>query len=178
MTLTPDQEFARCVNVVLQKEGWDAYTNNPKDSGGPTKYGITLATLSAFRKHPCSAEEVQSLGEDEALAIYRANYWHIIAGDQLPAGVNLMTFDCAVNQGPGHAIRWLQAAAGCSADGVIGPATLAAVTSADPAALIEKFKQERLQAYESSPGWATFGHGWTNRDNDISTQATVWATAQ
>lgn len=176
-TLLPDQEFQRCVKQVLAAEGWDTYTNDPRDPGGPTRYGVTLRTLSAHRGHPCIAADVKNLTEDEALAIYRAEYWHPIAGDQLPGGVSLMTFDCAVNQGPGHAIRWLQAAAGVPADGAIGPMTLAAVAHADPTKLITKFHDERLEAYKSSPGWATYGHGWTNRDDNVAALAIKWATA-
>ena len=176
-TLLPAAEFARCVAVVLQKEGWGAYTNAPQDPGGPTKYGITLAALSAWRGKPCVAADVMNLGEDEALSIYRQNFWHPVAGDQLPGGVDLMTFDCSVNQGPGHAVRWLQGAAGVTADGVMGPMTLHAVQTADPVKLITAFKAERLRAYECDPGWACYGHGWTNRDESVAALAAQWATA-
>lgn len=176
MSLTPDQWFTRCVSVVLQQEGWGIYTNTPGDSGGPTKYGITLATLSAWRGQPCVASDVMSLTEAEALSIYRTNIWHAVAGDQLPPGVNLMVFDCAVNQGPGHAAMWLQRAAGVMADGIVGPATLAAVCSAQPVPLLEAIKAERLSAYEQDPGWAEFGHGWTSRDDSIASLSEQWAT--
>jgi lysozyme family protein len=176
-TLLPNQEFARCVQVVLQKEGWGVYTNSPSDPGGPTRWGITLAALSAWRHTNCTAADVMNLGEDEALAIYRQNYWHVVAGDQLPGGIDLMTFDCAVNQGPGHAIRWLQGAAGVTADGIIGPATLAAVKAADPTALINAFKAERLNSYESDSAWSVDGNGWTARDDSIAQLSIEWATA-
>jgi len=177
MTLLPDQEFGRCAQIVLQAEGSGTYTNDPRDRGGPTKFGVTLKALSAYRGAPCVAGDVQALTEDEALALYRRDYWHPIAGDQLPAGVNLVAFDCAVNQGPGHAARWLQAAAGVPADGQVGPLTIAAVEAADPIALIELFRDERLRAYEQDAGWATYGHGWTNRDDAVAATATQWAKA-
>lgn len=176
-TLAPDAEFARCVAKVLQAEGWGAYTNDPSDSGGPTRWGVTLDALSAWRGHPCIASDVVSLGEPEALAIYRAKYWATVSGDDLPGGVSLMAFDTAVNQGPGHAARWLQGAAKVTVDGRIGPATLAAVRAADPIDLLEAFKAERLNAYEHDAGWARFGHGWENRDDLITSTAEAWATA-
>ena len=177
MTLLPDQEFQRCSQAVLAKEGWGTYTNYPSDPGGPTRWGITLATLSASRGHPCTAQDVMNLGEDEALSIYRAQFWHPISGDQLPAGVNLMAFDCSVNQGPGHAARWLQGAVGVTQDGLIGPNTLKAINATNPCTLIEAFKAERLRAYENDPGWATFGHGWEARDDSIAALAESWAKA-
>lgn len=176
-TLAPDAEFARCAAQVLQAEGWGAYTNDPSDPGGPTRWGITLEALSAWRGHPCIAVDVMNLGEDEALAIYRAKYWRTVSGDQLPGGVSLMAFDCAVNQGPGHSARWLQGAAKVAVDGEIGPETLAAVRAANPVALLEAFKAERLASYQNDAGWARFGHGWTNRDNAIAAKAEAWATA-
>lgn len=177
MSLLPDQEFQRCANVVLMKEGWDTYTNNPKDPGGPTKFGVTLKELSSWRGHPCVAADVQNLQEMEALEIYRTDYWHVVAGDQLPPGVNLMTFDTAINQGPGHAARWLQGAAGVTMDGSIGPMTLAAIKATNPVSLIEAFKAERLNAYEHDSGWADFGHGWENRDDSIAALSEQWAQA-
>ena len=176
MTLTPAQWFSRCAGVVLQREGWGAYTNTLGDPGGPTKFGITLSTLSAWRGQLCVAADVQALEEPEALDIFRANFWHPVAGDQLPAGINLMTFDCAVNQGPGHAARWLQGAADVPEDGVIGPATLLAVRSAEPLSLLAAFKSERLLSYEQDAGWADFGHGWENRDDQIAALAAQWAS--
>ncbi|MDE3023919.1 MAG: peptidoglycan-binding protein, partial [Pseudomonadota bacterium] len=45
----------------------------------------------------------------------------------------------------GNAVRWMQRAAGVADDGVIGPATLAAVSRAEPADLVLAFNAERLE---------------------------------
>jgi lysozyme family protein len=37
-----------CVKLTFGDEG--GYVNNPHDPGGPTKYGITLKTLAAYRQ--------------------------------------------------------------------------------------------------------------------------------
>jgi lysozyme family protein len=169
--------FPRCLAVVYGNEGGGAYTNDPRDPGGPTRWGVTLAALSAYRGRPCTAQDVMNLTQAEASDVIRRGYWFPVAGDQLPAGVDLVAFDCAVNQGPGHAVQWLQRAAGAVADGVMGPATLAKVASADPVFLINAFKAERLLAYEADAGWATYGHGWADRDDAVSTIAISWATA-
>jgi len=167
--------FYACVKQVLAKEGWGEYTNTPGDPGGPTRWGISLRMLSAWRGKSCTAQDVQALEEAEALDIYRQEFWHLIAGDQLPPGINLMTFDCAVNQGPGHAVRWLQAAAGVPADGILGSKTLQAVAESLPSILINSFKQERLSAYQHDAAWQEFKNGWSARDDAIAALAIQWA---
>nr|WP_222532573.1 glycosyl hydrolase 108 family protein [Azospirillum sp. 412522] len=40
------------IDTILRREGWPRYTDRPSDRGGPTKGGITLATLTNWRKRP------------------------------------------------------------------------------------------------------------------------------
>lgn len=87
---------------VIEREG--GYSNNPNDNGGPTKYGITLATLHGWRQAPVSAADVQSLTTSEAAQIYRRNYF---VGPGLDAvkdpEIQEFLFDYGVNSGPGAA---------------------------------------------------------------------------
>ena len=62
------------IDTILRREGWPRYTNRPSDRGGPTKGGITLATLASWRKRPVTATDVAALDEAEVRAIYRARY--------------------------------------------------------------------------------------------------------
>jgi lysozyme family protein len=48
-------------------------------------------------------------------------------------------------------------------DGVIGPATLAAVKAADPDDLCLRFDAYRLQYMTDLKTWPTFGRGWARR---------------
>lgn len=122
----PAQSFSRALTYTLLNEG--GYVNDPQDPGGPTNRGITLATLAAWRKRSCTAEDVRQLGMAETQDIYRALYWNPIAGDKLPEEVGAMVlFDIAVNCGAPQAARTAQAVAGVTADGVIGPVSLRAI---------------------------------------------------
>jgi lysozyme family protein len=153
--------FDRCVTVVLKEEG--GFVDNPRDPGGATNMGITLHTLQEARGQPVTVEDLQNLSVAEAESIYRRFYWNAVAGDQLPAGVDMTVFDFAVNGGPGEAVRLLQQCVGCAVDGVMGPATLAAVQAADAKALIEKYSAARDSYYETLPTFSTFGRGWEAR---------------
>jgi lysozyme family protein len=153
--------FATCLAFVLEEEG--GYGDMPGDPGGATNMGITRATLSAWRGRPVNKEDVLSLEGDEAAAIYKADYWSAISGDDLPAGLDLALFDDAVNSGPRQAVRDLQRALDISADGLIGPITLAAVEAAPPAALVAKLCAARKARLSALPQFSRFGRGWTRR---------------
>ena len=166
--------FGNSLALVLSYEG--GFSDRPDDPGGATCWGVTLATLSAYRGRACTVDDVKALTRAEVGPIYTQNYWDVISGDLLPVGVDTITFDAAVNQGPGTAARMLQEAAGVAADGQIGPATLKALATTPAVTLIERIRLARLARYRQSDGWPAFGLGWSRRANSIAQTATAWAT--
>jgi lysozyme family protein len=108
------------------------YSDTPGDSGGPTNFGITLATLSTWRHASCTAADVQALTWAEAEAIYGSSYWNPVMGDSLPGPVAVSVFDEAVNAGVRTSSRLLQQCigmTGADVDGWIGRDTLAALAA-------------------------------------------------
>jgi len=161
--------FALALDAVLRWEG--GYADHAADPGGATTYGITRKTLSRWRGRRVTKAEVRALTRDEAAAIYRAWYWDACRCDELPAPIALAVFDAAVNQGPLRARTLLQEAAGVTADGVIGPATLHAVRAADAADLLRELMARRALHYAALPHLAVFGRGWFRRLFDIYARA-------
>lgn len=103
---------------VIRREG-DKFTNNPVDKGGPTKFGITAATLGKFRElgRPATVAEVKALERPEAERIYYRVFviesgFHLVPGETLRAQL----VDFGVNSGPARAVRWLQRAIGFPAE--------------------------------------------------------------
>lgn len=99
------------ITKAMRREGWDEYTDHDDDSGGPTKFGITLATLSRYRGEPCTAEDVQALDEAEARRIYLADFWTGPGfADVLPLSRKIAEelFDTGINMGPETAVTFLQ----------------------------------------------------------------------
>lgn len=147
---------------ILASEG--GYVDHPKDPGGATNMGITHRTLAAWRGRPVTKQDVRNLTRDEALRIYKAQYWDTVKGDQLPAGLDYAVFDYAVNSGPARAARDLQRVLGVAVDGVIGVQTLAAINAHPrPIRLIEDLCERRLNFVKGLSTWSTFGRGWQRR---------------
>jgi len=170
--MTPDERFHRCLAEILKWEG--GYVDDPRDPGGATNLGVTLATLSDWLGRSATKAEVHALTGDAVAPIYRAKYWTAVHGDDLPAGVDLLTFDASVNSGPARAAKWLQKAVGAEPDGQIGPATLAAVAASNAASVIDAIFHEREAFYRSLPTFEHFGKGWLSRLNGTATLAHSW----
>jgi lysozyme family protein len=154
--------FDSALAHVLKYEG--GYSDHPMDPGGATQLGITRAVLARYRGRPVSKAEVRALTRADAAAIYRADYWEPARCGELPSGLDLAVFDCAVNQGVGRATRLLQQAVGVKVDGKIGAMTLAAVMAAKPDRLLGEFVARRMLSYGSLRKlFPVFGLGWSRR---------------
>ena len=161
--------FDACMPFIFKAEG--GYSDTPGDPGGPTNFGITLATLKAYEGNPnLTAQDVKNLTPATAKEIYRSNYWNRMQCGALPAGLDLEVFDFGVNAGPGEAVKALQKIVGVTADGSIGPITLAALGQFKPRDLISQYSAARLAFYKGLNN-PEFEQGWTTRVAQIQTAA-------
>jgi lysozyme family protein len=150
------------LSIILQHEG-ATYTNHPADRGGPTKWGITLDVLRAWRRRHVTAEDVRNLTEHEAGSIYRANYispFNPLGATTLRANV----IDMSVNAGIVRGIKLLQQTVGASVDGIFGPETVRLSVSRDWNPL---FVGVRLSFYEriieNNSTQIIWRNGWRRR---------------
>lgn len=128
---------AYLTHLVDDVEG-GAFTNDPADAGGATRWGITQRTLAGYLGHPATLADVQDLTRAEAIAIYRTDYVTAPGFEKLvdmSMSVALEVIDTGVNMGVGTAARYLQRclnvlddAPTLVADGDCGPRTVAALT--------------------------------------------------
>src|SRR6266700_411770 len=92
-----------CLARVLKSEG--GYTNDPRDPGGPTNFGITIADYRSYINRNATASDVRRMKIDQAKTIYKSKYWDKVNGDNLPSGVDYTVFDYGVNSGINRANR-------------------------------------------------------------------------
>jgi lysozyme family protein len=122
------------------------FENDPDDPGGATKFGIDQ------RSHP--DVDIKNLTAEEATEIYW-NEWVRNGCEHLPAPLDWLFFDAAVNCGIVRAQKFLTA------------------SGKDP----KKFQQERSDFYtrlaEQKPRLAKFKKGWLARVNDLSKVAGI-----
>lgn len=118
-------------HIVMIEGG---YTDDPNDSGGKTRYGVTEAVARANGYTGAMSE----LPLEVARAIYKRQYWDLVRGDDiavLSTSVARELFDTAINMGVNVAGKFLQRALNAlnrgavdyqdvDVDGVIGPMTV------------------------------------------------------
>lgn len=167
------------INAVIDREG--GYVHHAADRGGPTRYGVTQATA----RDDGYTGDMRAFPRARAVAFYRLRYWTEPGFDALARQAPDLAaelFDTGVNMGPAVAIGFLQRALNAlnrgaadfpdvAADGVLGPATRAALDAflarrapnGETVLLraLEALQGERyLHLAEARPANEAFLYGW------------------
>ena len=155
---------------------WEStkFTDNANDAGGATKDGVTFSTFQHYEtehgKPKVSVDDLKNLSIDEFAAILKELYWDHCNGDSITdQQVANIIVDWFWGSGYG-VLKILQEMLGISPTGFIGPVTIAAINSKDPATLVNTIADRRIQFYKTivaeHPNWQEFLQGWINRAND------------
>ena len=145
---------------ILLREG-SKDTNNPNDSGGRTKFGISEKWHpEAWRNGPPS--------RDEAKLIFLNQYVIQPGFPQVkPDYLMEQLVDFGVNSGPMVAIRKLQDILGVNVDGVLGPLTLKFLAKRNPEVLNALLVKSRVlmmaRLVQKRPKDLAFLFGWQSR---------------
>jgi lysozyme family protein len=148
-----DESFTK----LLGHEG--GFVDHPDDPGGATRWGVTerVARANGY------TGSMRDFPETAAKHIYRKSYWDAVRADELPEAIRYAVFDAAVNSGPRQSIQWLQRSVGVTADGQLGPQTMAAVLKANPMVIKGRVLGQRLEFMANLSTWPAFGRGWARR---------------
>ena len=93
------------INHIIHIEG--GYVDNPSDSGGATKYGITAAVAHEWGY----SGEIKDLPRQTAFDIYENQYWNSLKADEIENLSPLIAdeiVDTGVNMGVNRAGKFLQ----------------------------------------------------------------------
>ena len=171
------------IDEVIGREG--GYSNDPKDRGGPTRWGITEQVARAYGYQG----DMKDLPRPSAIEIYRKRYWLSVGFDKVAAvvpSVAALMFDIGVNMGQSVAGRFLQRALNLLnrnaadypdivVDGGVGAmsiASLAGYRRKRPDAegeavllwMINAFRTGRYaEIAEANPSREAFEYGWIAR---------------
>lgn len=147
--------FELSLKYVLVDEGGN--DDDPRDHGGRTSRGITQREYDT--KY---TGDVWQATDEQIKDIYRTQYWAPYC-DDMPAGVDYVFFDMAVNAGRSRAVKTFQQALGVSVDGMMGLVTLDAIKQANPEDLIHKASEVRRNFYKNLAQFPIYGRGWLSR---------------
>ena len=172
---TSSSGFKNAVQIVLGLEGgFSEY--NPSTKDPRTNKGITQPEFDEFRrKNNLQSKDVKDITTDEAIEIYKQEYWDKIQGDKLDARnpkLAIVIFDSAVNNGIGGAngiIKSIVNTDGNRFDYKMIEDIIAADKSND---LYSNIINKRYQKYKDiiakEPVMDVYGKGWNNRLDNLS----------
>ncbi len=134
-------DFNIAVEKTLLREGGAKITEDPKDKGGLTKFGISQ------RSYP--KVDIRALTKGQAKAIYKADYWDKIRGDDIKSQMIAENiFDTAVNMGSKTAARLVQESLQIAKpDGIIGPKSLEAINGQSEREFLSAFTLGKIGRY-------------------------------
>lgn len=158
--------FERAYEALIHNEG--GYSDDPHDNGGKTKYGISQARYPMIN--------IKALTLDQAKEITKRDYWDKFRCGELPWPIAMVFFDCVFNHNPVNPIKWLQTAVGAKADGILGPATIAAASRVEDPILVARDMLAMRQLYFTElEDWRRYSRGWTKRILDTMLAAALGA---
>lgn len=171
--------FLEAYSKMIVWEG--GFVDDPLDRGGTTYRGLTRKNNPNWagwsfvdKSMPLKRGEVIKNERLEGMvqAHYLNHYWYNVQGDKINnQAIATFLFDWYVNSGC-HAVKALQQVIGSTADGVMGPETVAAVNSGCQEDIFNKFKAARESFYRGivarNPTQQKFLAGWLNRNNSFT----------
>lgn len=149
--------YPEAMQRIFADEG--GYTNDPRDPGGATNWGITIYDVRRYLMPNATPADVKRLTKDQASAIYKKHYADAVAYDLQPAGVDYAVLDAQINSGRG--LKWETQALGQA--GAPNELAIAAQRAPDKVALIKRIYGIRTGFLRNLGTFDAFGKGWMRR---------------
>lgn len=175
--------FEQAFEYTVGNEG--SYSNDKYDSGGPTKFGITIGDLSRWMGRPATTQEVKDMPLETARAIYEARYWKPLGCPGMKnTAMAICMFDIGVVRGIGVPPKYAQEVCNewltqanmklLTVDGHIGPVSLDIMNRVvSPKFFVQRFSAKAEAGFRAivlrKPTQIVFIKGWTRRARRLLT---------
>lgn len=160
--------------IIFQWEG--GWVNHKADKGGKTNMGVTLTTWRAcgYDKDDdgdIDADDLRLITHEDVIKLLRKHYWDRWKADQIrDQSIANILVDWVWASGKWGVII-PQRLLNVTADGKVGPVTLATLNQVNPKIFFLRLKEERIKfcedLCEKDPSQKVFLQGWINRINDF-----------
>lgn len=158
-------DFKRYAPTLKSFEG--GFVNHPNDPGQATNMGVTLAKFREAFGANKTVMDLRAITDSQWTTIMKGGFWDKCLADQIRnQSVAELVVDWCVNSGLGI-IKKVQGIVGVTADGIIGPRTIAAINRYDQRSLHFRIKRARAEYYatlcDNRKSNLTFYDGWMSR---------------
>ena len=162
----------KLIPIIKRWEG--GFCNHPKDKGGATNKGVTLATYRMVYGKNKTVDDLKNMSDKEWDYIFTKLYWNKWKADEIKnQSIANILVDWVWMSGLGT-IKKIQSLFGLTADGIVGNKTISYINSHDQEEVFNKIWNRRKSFYESlvknNPSQKVFLKGWMNRLNTFKFQ--------
>lgn len=157
--------FAQAFNRVIGHEGGFQIDTRDRGNwtGGIVGKGLLRGTKWGISAMSYPDEDIQGLTRQDAMKIYKRDWWDKLNLKDYPKVMRFQLFDAAINHGTHNMAVILQTAVGAEPDGVVGPVTLGYIKKLSHDDLVLRFLSCRLEFICQISTFGTYGRGWVRR---------------
>ena len=156
-----------------RQKGW---ANDPLDHGGATMCGVTIGAYRTYcrqKGYPIpTAQRLHDINFEQWKDVLALLFWQPWKADSIHSqSVAEICVDWGWASGTKTSVKQVQRLLGVTADGIVGPVTLAAINGTAPLSLFYRIREARVDFANAivrrNPSQRKWLRGWLNRINDI-----------
>ena len=165
------EKFRYIADNVKKWEGGYVYCSDGSDDICTMK-GVTLPVYQMYFGKDKTCNDLRVMKESEWDYIFTEKFYNKLKADSIRNwSIARLCVDMVWMSGLTTAIKKIQKACGCTADGIVGPKTLKALNNANSQAVFNRLWKMREQWYKDivwkNPAKKKYLKGWMNRLNDV-----------